>query len=77
MIDTRQKRQNAAHVGFPSPVSVLPSGSIDVAVRYQIGWSYGGNLVPPPGGTDERDRLQLGMPLAYLGPGAHPGISNG
>lgn len=75
MIDTRQKRQNAAHVGYPSPVSVLPSGSIDAAVRYQIGWSYGGNEAPPPAGGDTIERIAVGSPWGPLEPaGAHIGV---
>ncbi len=75
-IDTRTKRQNAAQVGCPLPVSVLPSGTIDVAVRYQIGWSYGGNETPPPvGGADYLDRTAVGSPWGPLEPsGAHVGV---
>lgn len=39
-IDTRAKRQNAAQVGCPLPVSVLPSGALAQLQRFQIGWSY-------------------------------------
>lgn len=46
-IDTRQKRQNAAQVGCPMPVSVLPSGASSQAVRYQIAWSYSNASAPP------------------------------
>lgn len=49
-IDTAAKRRNAAQVGAPLPVSVLPSGSITAAVRGQISWSYqaAGSGPPPP-----------------------------
>jgi hypothetical protein len=52
-IDTRDKRQSAAQVGCPLPVSVLPSGTIDAAEREQISWTYRGIAVTPPpvGGT--------------------------
>lgn len=59
-IDSRQKRQNAAQVGCPLPVSVLPSGTIGAAVRYQVSWSYGGNITPPPSGGGGSDTIKLG-----------------
>ncbi len=49
-IDTRAKRQCAAQVGCPLPVSVLPTGTIDATERYQVSWSYSGNVTPPPPG---------------------------
>ncbi len=60
-INTRTKRQNVAQIGCPLPVSVLPSGTIGVAARYQISWSYGGNTTPPPTGTAIEDRVFVGM----------------
>ncbi len=59
-IDTREKRQNAAQVGCPLPVSVLPTGTIGASVRYQIGWSYGFGTAPPPTGTAIEDRIMAG-----------------
>lgn len=61
-IDTRAKRQNAAWVGYPGPVSVLPSGTIDAAVRAQIAWTYGGIPITPvtPGGSDIYDEVFVG-----------------
>ncbi len=47
-IDTRTKRQNAAQVGAPLPISVLPSGGIAAAERAQISWTYGGISINPP-----------------------------
>lgn len=44
-IDTRAKRQSAAQIGCPLPVSVLPSGAIAQADRQQISWTYRGILV--------------------------------
>ena len=72
-IDTRAKRQNVAQVGCPLPVSVLPSGSIPVAVRYQIGWSYGGVTGPPPVVTGPfEDLLRLGL---QQGSGSSSGVN--
>ncbi len=67
-INTRAKRQNAAQVGLPLPVSVLPSGGNTEAIRYQISWSYGGNQTPPPvtgGGNDPRTLIGYPFPDAY------------
>ena len=47
-IDTRDKRQSAAWVGFPGPVSVLPAGSIGAPAREQISWTYRGIDAAPP-----------------------------
>ncbi len=60
-IDTRAKRQNAAWIGFPGPVSVLPVGAITQAARQQISWGYLGILVPtpPPVGAGDGSRLLL------------------
>lgn len=44
-IDSREKRQSAAWVGYPGPVSVFPFGTIDQPARQQIGWTYMGLLV--------------------------------
>jgi len=42
-IDTERKRKSAAHVGeYANPVTVVPDGTIAVADRYAIGWSYAG-----------------------------------
>ncbi len=63
-IDTRAKRQNVAQIGVPLPVSVLPSGTIDAAVRYQISWSYGGNITPPPPASGAfPDKTLIGYPF--------------
>jgi len=59
-INTRTKRQNAAWVGFPGPVSVLPSGTINAAVRAQISWTYGGNAAPPPSASDWDNEVFVG-----------------
>lgn len=60
-IDTRRKRQNAAQVGCPLPVSILPS-SIDAFARAQISWTYGGITINPPAtGAGYEDRLQAGI----------------
>lgn len=44
-IDTAAKRASAAWVGYPGPVSIIPSGTIDVAARQQISWTYNGIAV--------------------------------
>lgn len=62
-IDTRAKRQSAAWVGYPGPVSVLPSGTIDQAVRQQIGWTYMGILVSTPAVIISRLRTLVGVGL--------------
>ncbi len=59
-IDSAEKRRNAAQVGCPLPVSVLPSGTIGASVRYQIAWSYGFGTAPPPTGTAIEDRIMAG-----------------
>lgn len=46
-INTATRRRNAAQIGCPLPVSVLPTGTVNEAVHYQIAWSYGGNVTPP------------------------------
>jgi hypothetical protein len=59
-IDTRAKRQNAAEVGVPLPVSVLP-GTTASFEREQVAWSYAG--IPAAGlpiGAKEEERIQLG-----------------
>lgn len=61
-IDTRAKRQNAAQVGCPLPVSVLPSGTVNSFARAQISWTYGGITINPPvGGVIYEDRVTAGM----------------
>ena len=61
-INTRRKRQNVAWVGFPGPVSVLPSGAIDAFAREQIAWTYGGiDINPPTPGAALEDKVNLGM----------------
>ena len=57
-INSVRKRRNAAQVGCPLPVSVLPQGSTDAGLRYQIGWSYGGNNIPV--GSALEDRIMAG-----------------
>lgn len=47
-IDTRDKRQSAAWVGFPGAVSVFPAGSIGAAAREQIAWTYRGIAADAP-----------------------------
>lgn len=58
-INTRTKRQNAAQVGCPLPVSKLPSGTINAAGRAQISWTYGGIAIAPPPGTSSPRMLRL------------------
>ena len=41
-IDTRAKRQNVAHVGFPAGPSYLPTGTIAAAARSVVSWTYSG-----------------------------------
>jgi hypothetical protein len=60
-IDTRAKRQSAAWVGFPGPVSVLPAGAIDQAARQQIGWTYRGILTSVPVVVLARLRTLMGV----------------
>lgn len=61
-IDTRTKRQNAAQVGCPLPVSILPSGSVAAAARAQAAWTYGGiTISPPAAGTAAQDKIAFGF----------------
>jgi hypothetical protein len=60
-IDTRAKRQSAAWVGFPGPVSVLPAGAIDQPARHQIGWAYRGILAGIPAAVVHRLRMCMGL----------------
>lgn len=62
-IDSREKRQSVAWVGYPGPVSVLPSGTIDGATRQQISWTYAGILVGVPTIVIARLRTLLGVGL--------------
>jgi hypothetical protein len=39
-IDSRAKRQNVAHIGFPIGLAHLPTGTIDQASRAGISWTY-------------------------------------
>ncbi len=47
-IDTRAKRQNAAHVGFIIGLAVLPSGAIGAVPRATASWTYGGIAIGEP-----------------------------
>jgi hypothetical protein len=59
-INSRRKRQNAAQVGAPLPVSVLPS-LIDAFARAQISWTYAGIAIAPPAATTPiEDRIMGG-----------------
>lgn len=60
-IDTRAKRQSAAWVGFPGPVSILPAGAIDQPARQQAGWTYRGILVGAPAAIVLRLRTLMGV----------------
>ncbi len=74
-IDTRRKRQNAAWVGYPGPISVLPSGTIDAFARAQISWTYGGIAInPPPTGTASDDEVYVGTIHGGWVAGSHVSI---
>lgn len=73
-IDTRAKRQNVASVGYPLPVSVLPSGSIAAFERAQIAWTYGGIAInPPSAGPEHEDRVSVGTLFGMQTPEPHVG----
>jgi len=60
-IDSREKRQSAAWVGYPGPVSIFPFGSFDQPARQQVGWTYMGILVTGAIAVVRRFRMKMGL----------------
>lgn len=57
-INTRAKRQSAAHVGYNEPATPLPSGTINVFQRATVANDYGG-ITPTPPATGGDNYLTL------------------
>lgn len=75
-IDTQAKRMNAAQVGVPLPVSVLP-GTAASFERVQVAWTYAGIPISSgvTGGVTDQGRIALGSFFGISVPDIDLGIA--